>query len=72
MSELKKVVSFLDFINVELYTDSGYSVKYGMEYYIYSERHKEYQKYILHEGVKYDELKPYIEKGLVYVSKKDN
>lgn len=65
---MKKVKSFFDFINVELYTNpDGYSVRIGMEYFIYSERHNEYQSYFVHEGLKYDELKPYIEKGLVYV-----
>jgi len=64
---MQKARSFFDFINVELYTENGYSVKLGMKYWIYSELHNEYQEYEITEGTKYDELKFYIEKGLLFI-----
>lgn len=65
---MRKAKSFFDFINVELHTNKeGYSVKIGMKYSIWSELKGEYQSYEINEGTEYATLKPYIEKGLLWV-----
>lgn len=65
---LKQAKSFFDFINVELYTKNKYSVK-QQKYWIWSELKGSLQEYEVTEGLRYDLIKPYVEKGLVYVAR---
>lgn len=68
MNGLRKATSFFDFINVELYPNpERYSVKTGMKYWIWSELKQELQEYEINEVVKYSDLEPYVEKGLIYI-----
>ena len=61
-----KAKSFFDFINVELYTPQRYSVK-QMKYWIWSELKQEYQEHEVTEALKYEDIEPYIKKGIVYI-----
>ena len=64
----RKVESFFDFINVELYTNpKRYSVK-DMDYYIYSEKKQEFQKYHVTDALTWEDLKPYFDEGILFVS----
>lgn len=65
---MRKAKSFWDFIEVRLHElKDGYTVRVGMKYKIWSELHGEYQEYELNEATEYESLKPYIEKGLLWV-----
>ena len=66
--DLRRAESFFDFINVELYTNPDwYTVKLGMPYWIWSEKKQELQEYHVTEGLRYDMIEEYVNRGLVYV-----
>lgn len=68
---LRQAKSFFDFINVELYTNRDrYSVKLGMEYFIWSELNNELQSYVVNEALQWINLQEYVDAGLVYIEKK--
>lgn len=65
----KLVESFFDFIEVRLYDHPDRYVLKDMDYWIWSEKNQELQKYHTNEGLTWEMLKPYFENKLLYIWK---